>query len=185
MIITLDSSDETMDEVQLTWLENTLKKIRPMFKNCIIFGHVPPVNSRPDYFGDHVTTPETTEKFVIIIKKHKINAMFFGHVHFFSKARFANIDFWTTPSSGQSVRNPENPKFGYVTVKISKICKVDVKPEYIDFRVHKHTFFTEWFTRDISSVKVRMLISTAGKIVLLTLILGIICRIIELRHKRK
>ena len=181
LFITLDSSDETLDENQLVWFEDTLKKIRPLFKNCVIFGHVPPANTRPDYFGDHITQEETTKQFEQIIKKHKINAMFFGHVHFFSKGKFANIDFWTTPSSGQSIRNPELPKYGYVNVKIGKNGHVDVQPNYIDFNGRKHSSFTEWFVRDVSSVKVRMIISTALKIAFVSLIIAFICRIIARR----
>lgn len=179
LFITLDSSDESLDERQLVWLDDTLKKIRPLFKNCVILGHVPPVNSRPDYFEDHITTADSTKKFESIIKKYKINAMFFGHVHFFSKSKFANIDFWTTPASGQSVRNPENKKFGYVNVKINKNGKVDVKPEFIDFNGPKHEFFNEWFVCDILSVKVRITISTALKLALVSLIIALICRMLS------
>lgn len=178
LFITLDSSDESLDKAQLQWLDDTLKKIRPYFKNCIIMGHVPPANSRPDYFEDHITKPEATKKFESIIRKYKINGMFFGHVHFFSAAKFAGIDFWTTPSSGQSIRNPEVPKYGYVNVKINKNGKVDVQPVYIDFNGPRHEFFAEWFTRDVMGTKVRMTITASFKIALAALIIAIICRII-------
>lgn len=179
LFITLDSSDESLDDIQLTWLDDTLKKIRPMFKNCIIFGHVPPINSRPDFFEDHITTAESTKKFEAIVKKYKINAMFFGHVHFYSQAKFANIDFWTTPASGQSVRNPENPKFGYITVKINKNGRVDVKPEYIDFSGPKHEFFMEWFTRDVTGAKARMTISATLELTIASLIIALLCRVLS------
>lgn len=178
LFITLDSSDQSLDDTQLVWLDDTLKKIRPMFKKCIILGHVPPINSRPDFFEDHITDPESTKKFESIIKKHKINAMFFGHVHFFSKSRFANIDFWTAPASGQSVRNPDEPRFGYINVKINKNGRIDVTPEYIDFSGPKHEFFQEWFVRDITSTKGRMIITAALKIALISLIIGLTCLII-------
>ncbi len=176
LFITLDSSDETLDNKQLTWLDDTLRKIRPLFKNCIILGHVPPINSRPDYFEDHIMTADSMKKFEAIIKKYKINAMFFGHVHFFSESKFANVNFWTTPASGQSVRNPENKKFGYINLKINKNGKVSVNPEYIDFSGPKHEFFNEWFTRDVLSVKVRMIISAALNLGLISLFIALICR---------
>lgn len=183
LFITLDSSDTSLDDAQLAWLDDTLKKIRPLFKNCVIMGHVPPLNSRPDFFKDHITKPDTTKKFEAIIKKYKINAMFFGHVHFFSKAKFANIDFWTTPATGQSIRNPEMPKYGYITVKINKNGRVNVEPGYVDFKGPKHEFFAEWFTRDVMGVKVRMTISTMLKIAFASLIIAFLCRIIA-RSKR-
>lgn len=183
LFVTLDSSEQSLDDEQLAWLDATLKKIRPMFKNCVIIGHVPPINSRSDFFEDHITDPESTKKFEAIIKKHKINGMFFGHVHFFSKSKFAGIDFWTAPASGQSVRNPENPRFGYLTVKINKNGKVDVKPGYVDFSGPKREFFSEWFARDVLSTKVRTTISATLKIALAALIIAIICRIII--HERR
>ena len=176
LFITLDSSDESLDDEQLTWLDDTLRKIRPMFKNCIIMGHVPPINSCPDCFEDHITDSVSTQKFANIIKKYKINAMFFGHVHFYSKAKFENIDFYTTPSSGQSVRNPKDRRFGYIKVNIDKRGNVAVQPEFIDFHGKKHDFFNEWLTRDVLGPKVRMSITAALKISLLTLILAFICR---------
>ncbi len=183
LFVTLDSSEQSLDDGQLVWLDNTLKKIRPMFKNCVIFGHVPPVNSRPDFFEAHITDAESTKKFESIIKKYKINAMFFGHVHFFSHAKFANIDFWTTPASGQSVRNPENPRFGYITVKINKNGRIDVTPDYVDFSGPKRDFFTEWFTRDVMSVKVRMIITAILKIALTSLIIAFLCRIMAQQQR--
>jgi Icc-related predicted phosphoesterase len=182
LFITLDSSDETLDDQQLVWLDDTLKKIRPLFKNCIIFGHVPPANSCLQCFEDHITKPISTQKFANIIKKYKINAMFFGHVHFYSHAKFENIDFYTTPSSGQSVRDPKNRKFGYISVKINKNGKIDVQPGFIDFHGKKQDSFKEWASRDLLGPKVRMSVSTALRLSLLILILAMFLRSYE-KHK--
>ena len=176
LFVTLDSSDETLDDKQLVWLENTLKKIRPMFRNCIIIGHVPPANSRPDFFADHIMTADTNKKFESIIKKYKINAMFFGHVHFYSRGSFAGVDFYTTPSSGQSIRDLENPQYGYMSVDIDKNGKVSVMPGYIDFVGQRRHNFAEWFARDVLSVRVRMVISVALILSLVSLVIGFVFR---------
>lgn len=176
LFITLDSGDESMDDNQLVWLNDTLQKIRPMFHNCIIIGHVPPTNSRPDYFSDHIMKPDSIKKFESIVRKYKINAMFFGHVHFYSHGNFAGIDFYTAPSSGQSIRNPENPKFGYISVDIDKNGKLSVAPNYIDTPIAKRSRFTEWFARDVLSVRVRLTIVAALMLSLLFGIGGIVSR---------
>ena len=172
LFITLDSSDETIDDEQFAWLNDTLTKIRPLFKNCIIIGHVPPINSCPECFKAHTTKPETTKRFGEIIKKHNINAMFFGHVHFYSKSKFQNIDFYTTPASGQSIRDPYHPKFGYLSVKIDKRGNVNVTPGFIDFSGPKNEFIMEWFTRDVMGTKVRMVTTTALEISIASLIMA-------------
>ena len=174
LFITLDSSYESLDDTQLTWLDDTLRKIRPLFKNCIIMGHVPPINSCPDCFEDHITEPISTQKFADIIKKYKINAMFFGHVHFYSKAKFQNIDFYTTPSSGQTVRDPNNNRFGYLRVNIDKRGNITVQPEFIDFHGPKYDFFAEWLTRDVLSPKIHIIITMALNISLPIFILAFI-----------
>lgn len=161
LFITLDSSDTTLDSGQLVWLDKTLAKIRPMFRNCVILGHVPPANSRPDFFEDHITDAESTESFKRIIKKYKINAMFFGHVHYYSRGSFAGIDFWTLPSSGQAIRNPKNPNYGYVSLNIDTNGRVGVEPGYIEFNGDKRNGLSEWIVRDVLSVKVRFIISVA------------------------
>ena len=38
LFVVLDSADESLDDNQLVWFDDTLKKIRPMFKNCIVIG---------------------------------------------------------------------------------------------------------------------------------------------------
>ena len=175
LFVTLDSSDETLDDKQLKWLDTTLKKIRPMFKNCIIFGHVPPANTGVD----HIMTADSIQKFEKIVKKHKINAMFFGHIHMFSHGKFANTDFYTTPSSGQAIRDIQNHKYGYINVNINKNGLVKVEPKYIEFSGAKHTPWTEWFVRDITSVKVRMIIRTALLLSFAFLIIALLYR----KHK--
>ena len=121
-------------------------------------------------------TADTIKKFETIVRKYKINAMFFGHVHFYSHSNFAGIDFYTTPSSGQYVRNPENPNFGYISVDIDKNGKVNVVPNYIDTPLTKRSGFTEWFARDVLGYRVRLTIAAALILSLLFGIGGIVSR---------
>ena len=176
LFITLDSSDTGLDDAQLAWFDTTLKKIRPGFKNCIVFGHVPPANSRPDFFEDHIMQPDTVKKFEQIVKKHKINAMFFGHVHFFSQSKFAGIDFYTLPSSGQAIRDPNIRQYGYINVNINKKGDVSVEPKFIDYRGPKKSAFSEWFARDVLSVKVKMMVSAGLCLSIIFLIVGLVLR---------
>ena len=169
LFITLDSSDETLDKKQLEWLDTTLKKIRPMFQNCIILSHVPPVNSKIN----HIMTFETAKKFKQIIKNYKINAMFFGHVHFFSHEIFANIPCYTSPSSGQSARFQT---YGYLNVDINKNGIIKVEPKYVEVTGKRREFIKEWFISEILSVKCRVIILSLLRLSLISLIIALIAR---------
>ena len=102
--------------------------------------------------------------------------MFFGHVHFFSKGKFANIDFYTTPSSGQAIRDPENRKYGYINLNINKNGVVDVEPHFIEYDGKKYNAFMEWFVRDVLSEKVSMMISTFLWLTIISLIVALVYR---------
>ena len=161
LFIALDTSTSDMDDVQLAWLDATLKKIRPMFRNCIVFSHVPPINPRPELVSNHNMTPESAAKFADIISKYKIDAIFCGHVHFYSQTPFAGTTLYTIPPSGQDSRDPNDSRYGYVVLKMDKTGIHDLDLRYIDFGGDTREFFEEWWARDILSTRAQDCISVA------------------------
>lgn len=86
LFIVMDSSGKYVEDVQFEWLRETLENVRPRFGHCVIFGHKPPVN--PVNAPNHKMDAASVDKFAGIIAGHKIDAMFFGHVHYFSREVF-------------------------------------------------------------------------------------------------
>lgn len=177
LFIALDTSTPDIDDEQLQWLVDTLKNIRPMFRNCVIFNHMPPINTRPDFFKDHTMSPESADKLASVLRGHKIDAMFFGHVHYFSTGKFAGIPIYTIPSSGQSVRDKTEPRWGYVTLKIGRNGIKSVEPSYIDFVGPKREMMEEWWARDILSTKGRDCVTGFFYVFISCLIIGGLFRI--------
>lgn len=129
LFIGLDTSTESIDEAQLKWLNNVLTRIRPDYKYCIIYTHVPPFNLINNH--THRLDDESVKKFEEVLRGKDINLLMFGHVHYYSEDEFAGIPMITLPSSGQPIRSTVR-KFGYVKVKVSPQGVDNVKVEYID-----------------------------------------------------
>ena len=140
LFIGLDSSERTMDDKQLEWLQNVLLKIRPLYKSCIIFSHVPPIENE---WKDK----NALKKFENILLNNKINMMFFGHIHEFSTDKFANIPYYTNLASGQTPRG-DIKKFGYLSANIEENQVKNVEPIYTDYKKEKEEldiFFIDHF----------------------------------------
>ena len=128
LFIGLDSSTSSYDDEQLHWLEKTLTKIRPQFKFCVIFSHVPPINVRAP--NTHRLFDGARERFAKVIAGKNVNLLISGHVHHFSESEFAGVPLVTLPSSGQPIRS-EIRKFGYVEFEFGPKGIRKVKPIYV------------------------------------------------------
>lgn len=133
LFIALDSSGKQIEDEQFEWLDNTLSKIRPMFKHCVIYSHKPPKDITNNVAKNHTMKQRTADKLAKIVGKYKINAMIFGHVHYFAKGSFAGIPIYTIPAAGQDDRsNVGRP--GYISISFDKHGIKSVEPHYIDFK---------------------------------------------------
>lgn len=117
MFIGLDTSLHILEDEQLEWLETILEKVRPQFKNCIIFTHIPPLNPRDE--EDKELGEEVKDKLLAVLVKYEINLFITGHVHYFSESKLGNIPMITVPSSGQTSR-AKNNAYGYVLVTMGQ-----------------------------------------------------------------
>jgi len=95
------------DDDQLEWLENILKK-----SNCtIIFSHYPPTENKllSTFSPKNFITPKNEEKFFNILNKykHKIKAIFCGHIHKKLHYQILNsIPVWIAESFADSKKTP-------------------------------------------------------------------------------
>ena len=129
LFIGLDSSEEKIGAEQFKWLNQVMDKVRPHFKYCVIYTHVPPFNPKYPYTRhlDKVSALKLAE----ILKKYKVDLLLFGHVHYFYEGEFAGVPMYTLPSSGQPIRS-DILKYGYVEAKIGPKGVEKVKVRYID-----------------------------------------------------
>ncbi len=159
LFIGLDlSNEDVVDDTMLQWLSDTLRKIRPTFKHCIIYGHIPPQSPiSPDGTAtdpDRILSSDIADKIKSIVRRHKIDAMFFGHVHYWSSNKFAGIPMYTLPASGQKPRGTVR-QYGYVSLSIGPNGIESVTPKYIDFSSAPGDKRMTWITGNIGNFKTR------------------------------
>lgn len=133
LFIALDSSGKQIEDEQFEWLDNTLKKIRPMFKHCVIYSHKPPIDLMPGVVKNHTLKKWSAEKLASIVGRYKIDAMIFGHVHYFATGTFAGIPIYTIPAAGQGNRVGDH-EHGYASITFDKRGVKSVEPHYIEFK---------------------------------------------------
>lgn len=157
LLIGLDSSAEYMENEQFLWLDNILTKIRPHFKHCIIFSHRPP-QIIPGY-RDHKMDDTSIKRLRAVAKKHrgKIDAMFFGHVHYFSEQKFEGIPIYTTPTAGQG--SSVDKRFGYISVQIMAKGGIKVNPVFIDPPEYRREYFELFWASHVLTPKLRAIVT--------------------------
>jgi 3',5'-cyclic AMP phosphodiesterase CpdA len=72
LFVVLDNSRKVLNESQLEFLENQLKK---GFEHTFVFMHVPPLDPQGTYCMIH------PEKFLEIVQKYHVDYVFCGHIH--------------------------------------------------------------------------------------------------------
>ena len=154
MFIALDSSEGEYSRIQLDWLEDILEKIRPHYKNCIIYSHIPPVNS--DNWKKKINITPSFSKLKQIISDKNITLFLSGHIHHYDNKNMDGIPLLTLMPSGQPPRSAPH-KFGYVVIDINENGVNQITPYYLESD-YKHAneyvemFFSSVFVDDRSLI---------------------------------
>ena len=154
LFIGLDTSAESLDGEQLHWLDATLRNVGHDFNHTIIFSHVPPAAAvAPNgESADHALSTDSATALKNVLKKHRVDAMFFGHVHYWSANKFAGVPFYTTPPAGQGAR-ATNERYGYVVVNIGPRGIEKVEPRYIDYTGDIREHGEAWIINNVINYK--------------------------------
>lgn len=128
LFISLDSSDSTIDEQQWQFYDWVMTNIKPKFKYTVLYTHMPPIN--PADMEEHRQSDQSAERMATMIKKHKPDVIFSGHVHYWYPQTFQGVPLYTTPASGQAPRG-DIKEMGYVNVSIDN-TGIHAEPVYIN-----------------------------------------------------
>lgn len=127
LFVMLDTATSDFSSKQQVWLKNVLDRMRPLFKTCLVCMHVPPQDPRP---GKSYSMERDIDELRMILEKHRITAIFAGHIHEYLKSEFAGAPIYILPPSGQEMRG-DTTMFGYLLCKFDKsgvlnVEKIDV-----------------------------------------------------------
>jgi len=169
IFIGLDSSEGTYSRQQLEWLDNVLSHIRPHFKYCIVYTHIPPFAN--EEWKKKMAYGHSVSELREMLAKNNVNLVLAGHVHEYSEGIYNGVRMVTLMSSGQKVRSSVK-QFGYVTVHITAEG-IEVAPHYLADNMEKDNEYVELL---LSSVLVdERLLAIAISILVVGILLFVIC----------
>lgn len=97
-------------------------------KYKFVFVHAP--ISEVDKWNYHSMEEEMSGPFAKLMSKHKVNHVFFGHIHAYSTATYEGVDYTITGGGGASLHR-QYGKMG----SVNHYVVVDVLPESIEMKV--------------------------------------------------
>lgn len=136
LFIGLNTAFSRFPKQDRKWLENVLKRLRPQFKNCFLFMHIPPQDPRP---GHAYAMDRDNLKLEKMLSKHNITTIFCGHIQQFIEATWGNTPMYITPASGQKPRG-DSKNYGYLYCTITPENKLEVQNIEIDSGSHRNMF---------------------------------------------
>lgn len=125
LFIALNTATGILPEDQRVFLRQTLASQRERYRRCVILCHIPPVDLRPK--ASHCLPAEDAHAFQIIITGYQIDLIVSGHIHKYMEGTFAGIKLIHLPSSGQKIRDPGNPMYGYAMLDFADNGSITVK----------------------------------------------------------
>ena len=123
LFVCLDTSTNDLTDADLAWLEGTLKRLRKMFKSCVMVMHVPPIDPRPD---ENHCMVDGVERLRQLVGQYDVNALFAGHIHEYSESDFGGAPLYIGPPSGET-RRGGTTRFGYMAATVAPDGAVSVE----------------------------------------------------------
>lgn len=99
----IKSATPVLEQEQFDWLKKELSENKDV-KHIILFCHYPFFISAPDEADNYSNIPiETRKKYLALFNEYRVSAVFAGHTHNNSSAKFNDMDMIITSSSGNSL----------------------------------------------------------------------------------
>jgi 3',5'-cyclic AMP phosphodiesterase CpdA len=114
--VVFNDAQSTIPEDQFRWLETTLLKLRGRFTHIFVFMHVPSFDPRA---GKSYSLPEMIGKrFMRLMKRFRVDYVFSGHIHCYSREVINGVTYISTPSAGGTPRCANSLSYGYIQVVV-------------------------------------------------------------------
>jgi 3',5'-cyclic AMP phosphodiesterase CpdA len=115
--VVLNDALSTIPEDQFRWLESTLRDIKGTFTHIFVFMHVPPFDPRAGQ--DYCLPKSDGERFMALMEKYRVDYVFSGHIHCYSRNVINGITYIVIPSAGGTTRCSP-PLYGYLHIAVNK-----------------------------------------------------------------
>ncbi|MHA1491654.1 MAG: metallophosphoesterase [Promethearchaeota archaeon] len=133
--ISIDTNDEEITDVQLEWLERTLKSanMRDYIDFIIVFGHHPlySENGRSNRIGN---------KFEDLFIKYNVDMYLAGHIHHYARSKVNGTTYIVSGGGGAELDDQIEITNPY-TIKASitfHYCSIEVEENHLFFKSYSH-----------------------------------------------
>jgi len=103
LFVALDNSSGRVQREDLLWLERILTEKRPGYDACFVVMHMPPRDPRPR--RSHAME-EGEEELMDLLGRHKVSAVFAGHIHSYLQDQVAGVPIYITGGAGAGLQGP-------------------------------------------------------------------------------
>jgi hypothetical protein len=137
--VILDDAKENLDQVQMNWLEDELKKSQN-YRYRFIFIHVPlySVSQKVEYqIGHSMKDLFLAKKLNNLFDKNNVTMLFASHIHGYYRGTWGNTPYIITGGAGAKLFgfDPQHYFYHYVRVNVSdngvhyKVIKINALPD--------------------------------------------------------
>ncbi|HUT34241.1 MAG TPA: metallophosphoesterase [Planctomycetota bacterium] len=114
LFVGFDSAAEKCKKEDLQWLDRTLSRLRGQFEACFVYIHVPPTDPRA---GCSHCMESGAEELGHILKKHRVTALFAGHIHSYLETAIEGVPVYISGGGGGGPDEPFGP-FHYLLCSV-------------------------------------------------------------------
>lgn len=129
LFVALDDSTERVSPDDLQWLDRTLAQFRSQYTLCFVYMHVPPRDPRP---GRTHALEEGAENLIGIMTKHRVNAVFAGHIHSYLEDNVAGIPVYITGGAGAELEEPSD-RYHYLVCTVAPDGSFSLQKRDVDY----------------------------------------------------
>jgi Icc-related predicted phosphoesterase len=140
LFIAFDNAREICRGDDLQWLNDTVSRLRPGYRTCFVYMHVPPRDPRAGH--QHSLDEADAKKLLAILRAGGVTAVFASHIHAYLADNIDGLPVYITGGGGAQLEDPLGT-FHYLLCQVDAsgqltVRKVDIPgaadddyPEYV------------------------------------------------------
>jgi len=129
LFVAFDDSTERCTKNDLRWLDSTLRQHKDKHELCFVYMHVPPRDPRP---GHRHALEQGADGLVDVLNKHRVTAVFAGHIHGCLEDNIAGIPVFITGGAGASLHKNAGDSFNYLLCRVEPDGSFTVRKKNVD-----------------------------------------------------
>lgn len=137
LFVAFDNAMERSGPDDLKWLDDTLARHRDEHDLCFVYMHVPTRDPRP---GHNHAMEEGADGLVDVLKKHRVSAVFAGHIHGYLEDDLGDLPVYVTGGAGADLYEDAGGRYNYVLCEVGRDGSFKVNVKEVDDKTNTDRF---------------------------------------------